>query len=45
VRSEEVLNRIKEERRILDTIERRKANFDGSHLLKHIFEGKVDGEI
>jgi hypothetical protein len=50
VRSEEVLYRVKEERNILHTIERRKANWNGhivrrSCLLKHVIEGKLEGRI
>jgi hypothetical protein len=46
----EVLRRVKEERSILNTIQRRKANWIGrilrrNCLLKHVIEGKVDGRI
>jgi hypothetical protein len=46
----EVLQRIKEERSILQTIKRRKANWIGhilhkKCLLRHIFEGKIEGRI
>jgi hypothetical protein len=47
VRNEEVLHRVKEERNILHTIKRKKANWI-SHilcrncLLKHVTEGKID---
>jgi replicative superfamily II helicase len=45
VRNEEVLQRVKEERNILRTIKRRKANWIGhmlcrNCLLKHVIEGK-----
>jgi hypothetical protein len=48
VRNEEVLHRVKEERNILHTIERRKANWIGhilrrNCLLKHVIEGKLEG--
>jgi hypothetical protein len=50
VRNEEVLHRVKEERNILHTIKRRKANWIGhmlcrNYLLKHVIEGKVEGRI
>jgi hypothetical protein len=52
VRNEEVLglHRIKEERNILQTIKRRKANWVGhilhrNCLLKHVIEGKLEGRI
>jgi inosine/xanthosine triphosphate pyrophosphatase family protein len=50
VRSEEVLHRVKEERNILHTIKRRKANWICHILrrncrLKHVIEGKVEGRI
>jgi hypothetical protein len=47
---EEVLQRVKEERNILQTINRRKANWI-SHilhkncLLKQVIEGKIEGRI
>jgi len=46
----EVLQRVKEERNILQTIIRRKANSIGhilhrNCLLKHIIEGKMDERI
>jgi len=50
VRNEEVLQRVKEERNILQTMKRRKANWIG-HILcrnclrKHITEGKLEGSI
>jgi hypothetical protein len=48
VRNEEVLHRVKEERNILHTIKRRKANWIGhilrrNCLLKNVNEGKLDG--
>jgi hypothetical protein len=50
VRNEEVLLRVKEERNILHTIKRRKANwighiFCGNCLLEHIIEGKIEEAI
>jgi ribosomal 50S subunit-associated protein YjgA (DUF615 family) len=50
VRNEEVLQRVKEERSIVQTIKRRKANWighilRGNCLLKHVTEGKVEGMI
>jgi hypothetical protein len=48
VKNEEVLRRVKEERRILQTIKRRKSNWIG-HILrkncpvKHVVEGKREG--
>jgi hypothetical protein len=50
VRNEEVLNRVKEERNIVYTIKRRKANWIGhilrrNCLLKHVIEGKLEGRI
>jgi hypothetical protein len=50
VRNEEVLHRVKEERNILHTIERRKPDWIGhilcrNCLLKHIIEGKMKGRI
>jgi hypothetical protein len=50
VRNEEVLHRVKEERNILQTIERRKANWIGRILrrncrLKQVIEGKIEGRI
>jgi hypothetical protein len=50
VRNEEVLHRVKEERNIVHTIKRRKANWIGHILLricllKHVIEGKVEGRI
>jgi hypothetical protein len=50
VRNEEVLHRVKEERNIVHTIKRRKANWIGhilrrNCLLKHVTEGKIEGRI
>jgi hypothetical protein len=50
VRNEEVLHRVKEERNILHTIKRRKANWIGhilrrNCLLKHVIEGQLEGRI
>jgi hypothetical protein len=50
VRNEEVLHGVKEERNILHTIKRRKANWIGhilhrNCLLKQVIEGKVEGRI
>jgi hypothetical protein len=50
VRNEEVLHRVKEERNILHTIKRRKANCIGhilrrNCLLKHVIEGKLEERI
>jgi hypothetical protein len=50
VRNEEVLHRVKEERNILHTIKRRKANWivhilRRKCLLKHVIEGKLEGRI
>jgi hypothetical protein len=50
VRSEVVLRRVKEERNILQTIKRRKANridriLRRNCLLKHVIEGKIEGRI
>jgi hypothetical protein len=50
VRNEVVLHRVKEERNILHTIKRRKANWIGhilrsNCLLKHVIEGKLEGRI
>jgi hypothetical protein len=50
VRNEEVLHRIKEERNVLHTIKRRKANWIGhilhrNCLLKHVIKGKLEGRI
>jgi hypothetical protein len=48
VRNEEVLQRVKEERTILQTMKRRKANWIGHVLrrncrLNHVIEGKLEG--
>jgi hypothetical protein len=48
VRNEEVLHRVKEDRNILHTIKRRKANWIGHKLrrnclLKHVIVGKLEG--
>jgi hypothetical protein len=50
VRNEEVLHRVKEERNIVHTIKRRKANWfrhilRRNCLLKHVIEGKLEGRI
>jgi hypothetical protein len=50
VRNEEVLHRVKEERNILHTIQRRKANCIGhilrrNCLLKYVIEGLLEGMI
>jgi hypothetical protein len=50
VSNEEVLHRVKEERNILHTIKRRKANWIGhilrrNCLLKHVTEGKLEVRI
>jgi hypothetical protein len=50
VRNEEVLHRVKDERNIVQTIKRRKANWIGhilrrNCLLKHVIEGKLEGRI
>jgi hypothetical protein len=50
VRNEEVLHRVKEQRNILHTIKRRKANWIGhilerNCLLKHFIEGKTERRI
>ena len=49
VRNEEVLHRVKEERNVLRTVKRRKANAIGhilrrNCLFKHIIEGKIEGK-
>jgi hypothetical protein len=46
----EVLHRVKEDRNILNTTKRRKANWIGHILrrncfLKHVIEGKLEGRI
>jgi hypothetical protein len=50
VRNEEVLHRVKKERNILHTIQRRKANWIDhilrrNCLLKHVIEGKLERRI
>jgi hypothetical protein len=50
VRNGEVLHRVKEERNIVHTIKRRKANWIGhilrrNCLLKHVTEGNLEGRI
>jgi hypothetical protein len=50
VRNKEVLHRVKEERNIVHTIKRRKANKIGhilrrNCLLKHVFLVKIEGRI
>jgi hypothetical protein len=50
VRNEEVLQTVKEERNILRTLKRRRANWIGhiwrrNCLLKHVIEGKIEGRI
>jgi hypothetical protein len=50
VRNEEVLHRVKDERNILHSIKRRKANLIDhilcrNCLLKHVIEGKLEGRI
>jgi hypothetical protein len=50
VRNEEVLQRVKEDRKILQTIKRRKTNWFGHTLrrnccLKHVIVGKIEGKI
>jgi hypothetical protein len=48
VRNEEVLRRVKEERNVLHTVKRRKANWIGrilwrNCLLKYVIEEKIEG--
>jgi len=50
LKNEEVLNRNEEERNILHTVKRRKANWTGhilrrNCLLKHVIEGKIERMI
>jgi hypothetical protein len=50
VRNEEVLHTVKEDRNVLPTVRRRKANWIGhtlrrNCLLKHVIEGKLEGRI
>ena len=45
-----MLQRVKEERNILQTFKRRKTNWNGhilhrNCLLKHVIEGKIEGRI
>jgi hypothetical protein len=47
VRNEKVLHRVKEERNIVHTVERWKANWIGhilrrNYFLKHVTEGKIE---
>jgi len=46
----DVLQRVKEERNVLQTIKRRKANWNGhilprNCLLKNVIEGKIEGRV
>jgi hypothetical protein len=48
VRNEEVLHRVKEQRNIIQTVKRKKANWNGHSLcgnclLKQVIEGKIEG--
>jgi len=50
VGNEEVLHRVREERNILHTIKRRKANWIAhilcrNCLLNHVTEGKIEGRV
>jgi hypothetical protein len=50
VRNEEVLHRVKEERNIIHTVKRRKADWIGcilcrNCLLKHSVEGEIGEEV
>jgi hypothetical protein len=50
VGNEELLHRVKEDRNILRTIKRRKANWIGhilrrNCLVKHVIEGKIEGRV
>jgi hypothetical protein len=50
VKIEDVLRRVKEEKNVLHTIKRRKANWIGHNLLrncllKHVIEGKIEERI
>jgi hypothetical protein len=50
VRNEEVLHRVKEDRNVIHTINRRKANWIGhilcrNCLLKHVIERNIEGRI
>jgi hypothetical protein len=49
VRNEE-LRKVKEERNVQQTVNRRKANWNGhirrrNYLLRHVIEGKIEGRI
>jgi hypothetical protein len=49
MRNEEVLQRVNEDRKILHTMKRRKANWIGhtlcrNCLLQHVIEGKIEGK-
>ena len=50
MRNKEVLERVKEEMNILQTIKRKKANWIGyilrrNCLIKHVIEGKIEGRV
>ena len=50
MRNEELLQRVKEERIILKTVERKKSYWTGHNssrncLLKHVIEGKIEGRV
>ena len=50
VRNEELLQRVKKERIILETIKRRRSNWTGQNsrrncLPKHVIEGKIEGRM
>jgi len=50
VKNEEVVQRVKKNRNMLQTIRRRKANWIGhilrrNCLLKHVIEGEIEGRI
>jgi len=50
VRNEEILQRVKEKRNILQTVKRRHANWIGhilhrNFLVKRVIEGKIEGRI
>ena len=50
MRNKEVLQRVKEEMNILQTIKRKKANWIGyilrrNCLIKHVIEGKIEGRV
>ena len=49
MRNEKVLQRVNEDRKILHTMKRRKANWIGhtlrrNCLLQHVIEGKIEGK-